>query len=70
MKGNERNALCTCGSGKKRKRCEPQHPPTPEQMEQWHEEALRENFWRSPAGKRKRQHALLMLGSALAMVQR
>lgn len=48
MKGSDRNSLCPCGSGKKRKRCEPAHavegptletgawtrPPTQEELRQ------------------------------------
>jgi hypothetical protein len=40
VKGSDRNRRCECGSGRKVKHCLPSHPPTPEEMDRLHGEAL------------------------------
>lgn len=64
MKGSERNSKCTCGSGLKRKRCEPTHPPTEAEMNELHEQALLDDRWRDPEyrrqAKRKMQQIVLL----------
>lgn len=77
MKGSERNQLCMCGSGQKRKKCEPKHPPSPEEMDALHQEALDENYYfHTDAGRvfwaemrarsRVRAHHVISIASALA----
>ena len=50
----DRNGICDCGSGLKRKRCLPSHPPVGEALDLLWMEALQENVERSRTPEERR----------------
>lgn len=68
MKGSDRNLPCPCGSGRKYKKCYPNHPPTQSELDGMHEEALEIEYRMSPEGVARSKAAVrkvLMLSSII-----